>query len=134
MAWAERLRKHHRLCRTTEEVESRTHPLLGTAPAAALVGCLLALSACSSLGQDDFSAVGTSSTTTAVPSTTRSTIDEEAIGDGTLPRTGPTEAAVFAAVGSSLILAGRALLDWLGWLDRLQLARTSRSKRPLAPR
>jgi hypothetical protein len=72
--------------------------------------------------------------TTAVPTTVVGVLSSNQLPDGSLPRTGPSEAAVLAAVGCALLVAGRLALDGLRWLDRLHLARTGRPRSQAPPR
>ncbi len=82
-------------------------------------------------------------TTTAAPATTAppTTAAPTSIAppvtavDGTpLPHTGPSEAAVLAAVGCALVVAGRFVIDGLKWLDQVKLAKLHERKPPIAPR
>ena len=78
----------------------------------------------------------TSVPTTAVPTTAVPITEpesEETGAAGSLPRTGPTEAAIFTAVGCAMVLVGRTSLDALGLLGRLRFSRTP-AGRPLPPR
>ncbi len=112
---------------------------------------------------DDTGAMDDASPTTTVPSTTTSTVivttepvdetttstsiagatsapDETtttapaAAGDDTLPRTGPSEAALFGMIGLGLVLAGRFLFDGMSFIDGWMWARASRRDDPVAPR
>lgn len=71
---------------------------------------------------------------TTVAPTTTAVLGSTQTRDGSLPRTGPSEAAVLAAVGCSLVVAGRFLLDGLRWLDHTHLNRSMSKKPPIAPR
>lgn len=85
------------------------------------------------------STTGTTVAQTTVPPTTVAPATTAVLGstqtrDGSLPRTGPSEAAVLAAVGCALVVAGRFLLDGLRWLDHIHLNRSMSKKPPIAPR
>lgn len=76
----------------------------------------------------------TAAPTTAAPTTAAPTTQADGGTDGsTLPRTGPSEAALFVAVGSVMILAGRSVFDALGLIDRRRWM-TKGGGAPLPPR
>ena len=103
--------------------------------------------ACTSLDEDSVAPTTTTTVrptpTTAAPTTTvpPTTVAPTSIAppvtavDGTpLPHTGPSEAAVLAAIGCALMVAGRLAIDGLKWLDQVKLAKLRTEKPPISPR
>ncbi len=103
-------------------------------------------SSCTALDDDSVAPSTTTTvrptTTTAPPTTTVPTTASPAsvappvtaVNGTPLPHTGPSEAAVLAAIGCALVVAGRFVIDGLKWLDQVQLAKLHRRKPPIGPR